>query len=149
MGFAPSYKKKVPRAQADCESDQLIRVRVEIMGSQKCGIVGKSQSLLIMNDPMISTRTRTLPASSPRAACGGRVAEEQCAVGAAVVVVLTHLSVVRRQCRERVGGRVLRRELQAAVVQRREGEAAHAFVDRPRAVVLAATLARRRRRRRR
>jgi hypothetical protein len=34
------------------------RVRVEIMGSQKCGIVGKSQSILIMIHPIISTRTR-------------------------------------------------------------------------------------------
>ena len=63
MGFAPSYKKKVPRAQANCEPDQLIpcqlRVRVEIMGSQKCGIVGKSQSVLIMINPIIIfTRTR-------------------------------------------------------------------------------------------
>jgi hypothetical protein len=29
------------------------------MGTQKCRIVGKSQSVLIMVDPMISTRTRT------------------------------------------------------------------------------------------
>jgi hypothetical protein len=36
-----------------------LRVRVEIMGSQKCGIVGKSQSVLMMINPMISTRTRT------------------------------------------------------------------------------------------
>jgi hypothetical protein len=35
-----------------------IRVRVEIMGSQKCGIVGKSQPVLIVIDPMIVTRTR-------------------------------------------------------------------------------------------
>jgi hypothetical protein len=33
-------------------------VRVEIMGSPKCRIVGDSQSVLIMIDPMISTRTR-------------------------------------------------------------------------------------------
>jgi hypothetical protein len=33
-------------------------VRVVIMGSQKCGIVGKSQPVLSMIDPMISTRTR-------------------------------------------------------------------------------------------
>ena len=36
-----------------------LRVRVEIMGSQKCRIVGKSQSVLILIDPIISTRTRT------------------------------------------------------------------------------------------
>jgi|EP01047_Picozoa_sp_COSAG01_P080535 hypothetical protein len=36
----------------------MVWVRVEIMGSQNCGIVGKSQSVLMMIDPMISTRTR-------------------------------------------------------------------------------------------
>ena len=30
------------------------------MGSQKCGIVGKSQSVLIMINPIIFTRTRTV-----------------------------------------------------------------------------------------
>jgi hypothetical protein len=33
-------------------------VRVEIMGSQKCGIVAKSQSALITINPIIFTRTR-------------------------------------------------------------------------------------------
>jgi hypothetical protein len=33
-------------------------VRVEIMGSQKCRIVGKSQSLLVMINPMIAPHTR-------------------------------------------------------------------------------------------
>jgi hypothetical protein len=36
-----------------------IRVRVEIMGSQKCGIVGESQPVLMMINPIIFTRTRT------------------------------------------------------------------------------------------
>jgi hypothetical protein len=37
-----------------------VRVRVEIMGSPKCGTVGKSQSVLMMINPMILfTRTRT------------------------------------------------------------------------------------------
>ena len=36
-----------------------LRVRVEIMGSQKCTIVAKSQSVLIVIHPIISTRTRT------------------------------------------------------------------------------------------
>jgi hypothetical protein len=36
-----------------------VRVRVETMGSQKCRIVGKSQSGRIMIHPMIFTRTRT------------------------------------------------------------------------------------------
>jgi hypothetical protein len=35
------------------------RVRVEIMGSPKCGIVGKSQPVLMMINPMIFTRTRS------------------------------------------------------------------------------------------
>eukprot|EP01047_Picozoa_sp_COSAG01_P090733 COSAG01_NODE_22515_length_852_cov_1.183267_2_plen_132_part_00 len=35
-----------------------VRVRVKIMGSQTCRNVGKSQSVLIMINPMISTRTR-------------------------------------------------------------------------------------------
>jgi hypothetical protein len=42
-----------------------VRVRVEIMGSQNCGIVGKSQSVLIMTNPIIFTRT-------PIAGGGGR-----------------------------------------------------------------------------
>jgi hypothetical protein len=36
----------------------MVRVRVKAMGSQKYENVGESQSLLIMNDPIISTRTR-------------------------------------------------------------------------------------------
>jgi|EP01047_Picozoa_sp_COSAG01_P017724 hypothetical protein len=39
----------------------VIRVRVEIMVSQKCRIVGKSQSVLMMINPIIFTRTRTQP----------------------------------------------------------------------------------------
>jgi hypothetical protein len=35
-----------------------MRVRVEIMGSQKCGIVGKSRSVPFMINPIIFTRTR-------------------------------------------------------------------------------------------
>jgi hypothetical protein len=35
-----------------------VRVRVEIRGSQTCRIVGRSQSVLIMIDPIIFTRTR-------------------------------------------------------------------------------------------
>eukprot|EP01047_Picozoa_sp_COSAG01_P030998 COSAG01_NODE_2182_length_8212_cov_7.046838_2_plen_172_part_00 len=35
-----------------------VRVRVEIMGSQNCRIVGKSQSVLMMINPIIFTRTR-------------------------------------------------------------------------------------------
>ena len=35
-----------------------MRVRVEIMGSQNCRIVGKSQSVLVIINPIIFTRTR-------------------------------------------------------------------------------------------
>jgi hypothetical protein len=38
----------------------VIRVRLEIMGPGKCGIVGKSQSALMMINPIIFTRTRTI-----------------------------------------------------------------------------------------
>jgi hypothetical protein len=48
-----------------------IRVRGEIMGSQKCRIVGKSQSVLIMINPIISTRTRWVPLRRARLS-GGR-----------------------------------------------------------------------------
>jgi|EP01047_Picozoa_sp_COSAG01_P062549 hypothetical protein len=44
-----------------------LRVRVELMGSQKCRIVGKSQSVLTMSNPIISTRTRMRPEASERA----------------------------------------------------------------------------------
>jgi hypothetical protein len=39
-------------------------VRGEIMGSHKCRSVGKSQSVLIMIDPIISPRTRVSPGES-------------------------------------------------------------------------------------
>jgi hypothetical protein len=39
-------------------SGSWLRLRVEIMGSQKCGAVGNSQSGLIMISPIIFTRTR-------------------------------------------------------------------------------------------
>jgi hypothetical protein len=32
---------------------------IDPMGSQKCGIVGKSQPIVVMINPMISTRIRT------------------------------------------------------------------------------------------
>jgi hypothetical protein len=34
-----------------------VRVRVRITGSQKCRIIGESQPVLVMSDPIISTRT--------------------------------------------------------------------------------------------
>jgi hypothetical protein len=45
------------------------RVRVEIMGSQKCRTVGRSQPVLIVIHPMIFTRTRTNRARRRRG-CG-------------------------------------------------------------------------------
>jgi hypothetical protein len=41
-------------------NEQSLRVQVEITGSQKCQIVGKSQSVITMISPMIFTRTRTV-----------------------------------------------------------------------------------------
>jgi hypothetical protein len=38
-----------------------VRVRVEIMGSQNCRIVGKSQPFLIVIHPITFTRTRNRP----------------------------------------------------------------------------------------
>jgi hypothetical protein len=37
----------------------MLRTRVEITGSSKHGNVGESQPVLIMNDPVISTHTRS------------------------------------------------------------------------------------------
>ena len=48
-----------PRSQVMIRRCLHIGVRVEILGWQKCGIVGKSQRLLMMIDPVIFTRTRT------------------------------------------------------------------------------------------
>jgi hypothetical protein len=50
----PAAAGPLPRGWTVAE----IRVRVEIMGSQRCRIVGKSQSVLIMINPIIFTRTR-------------------------------------------------------------------------------------------
>jgi hypothetical protein len=46
-------------------------VRGEIMRSQECGIVGRSQSVLVMINPIIFTRTRTIPPGGVDAAAGG------------------------------------------------------------------------------
>jgi hypothetical protein len=49
-----------------CDLPRRVRVRVEIMGSHNCGIVGKSQLVLMMIDPMISTRTRSCDGAESR-----------------------------------------------------------------------------------
>jgi hypothetical protein len=41
------------------------------MRSQECGIVGKSQSVLVMINPIIFTCTRTTPPGGVDAAAGG------------------------------------------------------------------------------
>jgi hypothetical protein len=46
----------------------MIRVRVEIMGSSNCRIVGESQPVLIMINPIIFTRTRMKKRPGPAAA---------------------------------------------------------------------------------
>jgi hypothetical protein len=46
-----------------CPAPRLVRVRVEIMGPGKYDSVGKSQSVLIMINPIIFTRTRRLEKS--------------------------------------------------------------------------------------
>jgi arylsulfatase A-like enzyme len=48
-----------------------VRVRVEIMGSQKCGFVGKSQPVLMMINLIIFTRTRMYSAHGVAARGGG------------------------------------------------------------------------------
>jgi hypothetical protein len=58
------------------------RVRVEIMGPGKYENVGKSQAVLIMNDPIVSTRTRILlrsQACPPVVACMHQVLIEDAA----------------------------------------------------------------------
>eukprot|EP01047_Picozoa_sp_COSAG01_P027483 COSAG01_NODE_1814_length_9172_cov_220.138212_12_plen_55_part_00 len=49
----------MPSRGAGRSPSRELRVRVEIMGWQKCRIVGKSQSVRIMINPMISPRTRS------------------------------------------------------------------------------------------
>eukprot|EP01047_Picozoa_sp_COSAG01_P048294 COSAG01_NODE_4692_length_4808_cov_9.520493_7_plen_84_part_00 len=52
-------------------------MRVEIMGSQKCRIVGKSQSVLLMINPMIFTRTRGRRMGAAGFTVTGRVVHAQ------------------------------------------------------------------------
>jgi|EP01049_Picozoa_sp_SAG25_P006970 hypothetical protein len=47
-----------------------MRVRVEIMGSHNCRIVGKSQPVLVMINPMIFPRTRRTSAGTAQCVCG-------------------------------------------------------------------------------
>jgi hypothetical protein len=46
-----------------------VRVRVKILGSQNCGIVGKYQSVLVMINPNIFTRTRMTSVAVVGGAC--------------------------------------------------------------------------------
>jgi hypothetical protein len=50
--------RRAPHTEMPCTAAAEVRVWVEIMGSPTCGIVGKSQPVLLMVDPMIFTRTR-------------------------------------------------------------------------------------------
>jgi hypothetical protein len=50
------------------------RVQVEIMGSQKYGIVGKSQPVLIVINPIIFTRPPAPPGCSTSAGCAASAA---------------------------------------------------------------------------
>jgi hypothetical protein len=61
----------------------LLRVRVEIMGSQNCGIVEKSQSEFVMTNPIIFTPTRRsvlMQLAARRVPCidGRRIVREAC-----------------------------------------------------------------------
>eukprot|EP01047_Picozoa_sp_COSAG01_P043380 COSAG01_NODE_3847_length_5644_cov_25.352209_7_plen_151_part_00 len=56
-----SYLDLASLVRQQRSADQGVRVRVEIMGSQNCRIVGKSQSVLIMISPIIFTGTRDTP----------------------------------------------------------------------------------------
>jgi hypothetical protein len=70
---APSVRPRPPRrcgprcARAAGRPADMIRVRVEIVGSQKCGIVGESQPVLIMINPIIFARARSQRPGPPAA----------------------------------------------------------------------------------
>eukprot|EP01047_Picozoa_sp_COSAG01_P003248 COSAG01_NODE_94_length_26962_cov_9.110933_32_plen_257_part_00 len=58
--LAWAWLRSTPHYRSAC----MLRVRVEIMGSQKCGTVGESQPVLMMINPSISTRSRTVMSAS-------------------------------------------------------------------------------------
>eukprot|EP01047_Picozoa_sp_COSAG01_P026808 COSAG01_NODE_1741_length_9356_cov_13.065572_5_plen_204_part_00 len=60
-----------PSHQGGAQPRGELRVRVEIMGPGKYENAGKSQSVLIMINPIIFTRTRTQGVSSPHRPLGG------------------------------------------------------------------------------
>jgi hypothetical protein len=68
----PAVRRTPSRTLALRARVAYLRVRVEVMGSHKCGIVGESQPVLIMINPMIFTRTRMSCACAQRGgALGG------------------------------------------------------------------------------
>jgi hypothetical protein len=62
-----------------------VRVRVEILGSQTCGFVGISQSVLIMIIPMIFTRTSNVARAGGGAQAQSAHGHEASGVAAASV----------------------------------------------------------------
>jgi hypothetical protein len=64
-----------------CSLFIVLRVRVEIMGSRKFGTAGRSQSVLIVTNPMILTRARTAATAATCCCRCDLVAEEVVCVG--------------------------------------------------------------------
>jgi hypothetical protein len=63
----PGSRQWLPRSNPAAAPDLRAaakRVRVKILGSQKCRVVGKSQTVLIMTNPIIFTRTRSSTAAT-------------------------------------------------------------------------------------
>jgi hypothetical protein len=81
----------VESLRIDCRVAQrlALRVRAEIMGSQKCGNVGKSQSVHTMFDP-----TRTGVAACGAGAAGIRDVARRARVAAAVTGLLVGAATV-------------------------------------------------------
>jgi hypothetical protein len=65
-GFGVRVEQRGSQVYTRMRPGESVRVRVEIMGSQKCRIVGKSQSAVVMINPIIFT----LALRAPSDACG-------------------------------------------------------------------------------
>jgi hypothetical protein len=76
-----------------------LRVRVEIMGSQKCRHVGKSQSFLVRIDPVIFTHTRTSASSSVSCATKPTPAWRRTAPRRLPCTPTTHAALMMRRAR--------------------------------------------------